>query len=29
MSSLEEAAAARGVEPHQLVKTMVVRVSEG
>jgi len=27
--SLEEAAAARGVEPHQLVKTMVVRVSEG
>jgi Cys-tRNA(Pro)/Cys-tRNA(Cys) deacylase len=26
--SLEEAAAARGVEPHQLVKTMVVRVSE-
>jgi len=25
--SLEEAAAARGVEPHQLVKTMVVRVS--
>ena len=29
MRSLEEAAAARGVEPHQLVKTMVVRVSEG
>jgi Cys-tRNA(Pro) deacylase len=27
--SLEEAAAARGVSPHQLVKTMVVRVSEG
>ena len=27
--SLEEAAAARGVAPHQLVKTMVVRVSEG
>jgi Cys-tRNA(Pro) deacylase len=27
--SLEEAAAARGVTPHQLVKTMVVRVSEG
>ena len=27
--SLEEAAAARGVEPHQVVKTMVVRVSEG
>jgi Cys-tRNA(Pro)/Cys-tRNA(Cys) deacylase len=27
--SLQEAAAARGVEPHQLVKTMVVRVSEG
>jgi Cys-tRNA(Pro)/Cys-tRNA(Cys) deacylase len=27
--SLEEAAAARGVEPHQIVKTMVVRVSEG
>jgi len=26
--SLAEAAAARGVEPHQLVKTMVVRVSE-
>jgi Cys-tRNA(Pro)/Cys-tRNA(Cys) deacylase len=25
--SLEEAAAARGVEPHQLVKTMVVRVA--
>jgi Cys-tRNA(Pro) deacylase len=29
VGSLEEAAAARGVEPHQLVKTMVVRVSEG
>ncbi len=27
--SLEEAAAARGVEPHQVVKTMVVRVAEG
>jgi Cys-tRNA(Pro)/Cys-tRNA(Cys) deacylase len=27
--SLEEAAAARGVDPHQLVKTMVVRVAEG
>lgn len=27
--SLEEAAAARGIEPHQLVKTMVVRVAEG
>jgi Cys-tRNA(Pro)/Cys-tRNA(Cys) deacylase len=27
--SLEEAAAARGVAPHQLVKTMVVRLSEG
>jgi Cys-tRNA(Pro) deacylase len=27
--SLEEAAAARGVEPHQLVKTLVVRVREG
>jgi Cys-tRNA(Pro) deacylase len=27
--SLAEAAAARGVEPHQVVKTMVVRVSEG
>ncbi len=27
--SLEEAAAARGVEPHQVVKTMVVRVSAG
>jgi len=26
--SLQEAAAARGVAPHQLVKTMVVRVSE-
>jgi Cys-tRNA(Pro)/Cys-tRNA(Cys) deacylase len=29
VDSLEEAAAARGVEPHQVVKTMVVRVSEG
>jgi Cys-tRNA(Pro) deacylase len=27
--SLQEAAAARGVEPHQLLKTMVVRVAEG
>jgi Cys-tRNA(Pro) deacylase len=27
--SLEEAAAARGLEPKQIVKTMVVRVSEG
>jgi Cys-tRNA(Pro) deacylase len=27
--SLEEAAAARGVEPRQIVKTLVVRVSEG
>ena len=27
--SLEEAAAARGVEPRQLLKTMVVRVSDG
>ena len=27
--SLAEAAAARGVEPHQVVKTMVVRVTEG
>ena len=27
--SLAEAAAARGIEPHQLVKTMVVRVAEG
>ena len=27
--SPEEAAAARGVAPHQIVKTMVVRVSEG
>ena len=26
--SLEEAAAARGVDPHQVVKTMVVRVAE-
>jgi Cys-tRNA(Pro) deacylase len=29
VGSLEEAAAARGVEPRQVVKTMVVRVSEG
>ena len=29
VSSLAEAAAARGVEPRQVVKTMVVRVSEG
>lgn len=27
--SLEEAAAARGIDPHQLIKTMVVRVTEG
>lgn len=27
--SLEEAAAARGVEPRQIIKTMVVRVREG
>ena len=27
--SLEEAAAARGVEPHAVVKTLVVRVAEG
>lgn len=27
--SLEEAAAARGIEPRQLIKTMVVRVAEG
>ena len=27
--SLEEAAAARGVEPRQIVKTLVVRVAEG
>lgn len=27
--SLEEAAAARGLTPHQVVKTMVVRVAEG
>jgi Cys-tRNA(Pro) deacylase len=27
--SLAEAAAARGLEPHQVVKTMVVRVAEG
>ncbi|WP_244928214.1 YbaK/EbsC family protein [Nocardioides sp. W7] len=29
VGSLEEAAAARGIEPHQLLKTMVVRVAEG
>lgn len=29
VSSLEEAAAGRGVAPHRLVKTMVVRVAEG
>jgi Cys-tRNA(Pro)/Cys-tRNA(Cys) deacylase len=29
VSSLAEAAAARGIEPRQVVKTMVVRVSEG
>lgn len=29
VSSLAEAAAARGIEPHQLLKTMVVRVAEG
>jgi Cys-tRNA(Pro) deacylase len=29
VTSLEEAAAARGIEPRQIVKTMVVRVSEG
>lgn len=29
VSSLEEAAAARGVEPHSLVKSLVVRVREG
>ena len=29
VGSLEEAAAARGVEPRQIVKTMVVRVAEG
>jgi Cys-tRNA(Pro)/Cys-tRNA(Cys) deacylase len=29
VSSLEEAAAARGVEPAQVVKTLVVRVTEG
>ncbi len=29
VSSLAEAAAARGLEPRQIVKTMVVRVSEG
>ncbi len=29
VGSLEEAAAARGIEPRQLIKTMVVRVSEG
>ena len=27
--SLEEAAAARGIEPRDLIKTLVVRVSEG
>lgn len=27
--SLQEAADARGIEPHQLLKTMVVRVAEG
>lgn len=27
--SLEEAAAARGIEPRQLIKTMVVRVADG
>lgn len=27
--SLEEAAAARGVEPHAVIKTLVVRVAEG
>lgn len=29
VSSLAEAAAARGIEPRQIVKTMVVRVAEG
>jgi Cys-tRNA(Pro) deacylase len=29
VGSLEEAAAARGIEPRRLVKTLVVRVSEG
>lgn len=29
VGSLEEAAAARGVAPHQLLKTMVVRVRDG
>ncbi|MDN4175135.1 YbaK/EbsC family protein [Nocardioides sp. SOB77] len=29
VGSLREAAAARGVEPHRLVKSMVVRVAEG
>lgn len=29
VGSLAEAAAARGIEPHQLLKTMVVRVSDG
>jgi Cys-tRNA(Pro)/Cys-tRNA(Cys) deacylase len=29
VASLAEAAAARGIEPHQLVKSMVVRVAEG
>jgi Cys-tRNA(Pro) deacylase len=29
VASLAEAAAARGLDPHQIVKTMVVRVAEG
>jgi Cys-tRNA(Pro) deacylase len=29
VSSLDEAAQARGLQPHQIVKTLVVRVSEG
>jgi Cys-tRNA(Pro) deacylase len=29
VNSLEEAAAARGIEPRDLIKTLVVRVSEG
>jgi Cys-tRNA(Pro) deacylase len=29
VSSLEEAAGARGIEPRQIVKTMVVRVADG
>jgi len=29
VSSLEDAAAARGIEPRQVVKTMVVRVADG